>query len=74
MATRLRVSLLIAFILTVIMLTESSYAIPAFSRQFSTSSARVTSTSPSWNDFDKAFKALGSSFPRMMRPLSRSLR
>ena len=64
MATRLRVSLLLAFILTVILLTESSYAIPAFSRQYGTSCSTCHIDFPKLNDFGKAFKDAGFKFPK----------
>ena len=64
MATRLRVSLLLAFTLTVILLTESSYAIPAFSRQYGTSCSTCHIDFPKLNDFGKAFKDAGFKFPK----------
>jgi hypothetical protein len=59
-----RVSLLFAFILTVILLTGSSYAIPAFSRQYGTSCTTCHVDFPKLNDFGKAFKDAGFKFPK----------
>jgi len=66
MVTRLRVSLLLAFItvITVILLTENSYAIPAFSRQYGTSCSTCHIDFPKLNDFGKAFKDAGFKFPK----------
>jgi hypothetical protein len=64
MDTRHRVSLFLAFILTVILLTGSSYAIPAFSRQYGTSCATCHVNFPKLNDFGKAFKDAGFKFPK----------
>src|ERR1035437_10720167 len=59
-----RVSLIFAFILTVVLLTGSSYAIPAFSRQYGTSCATCHVNFPKLNDFGKAFKDAGFKFPK----------
>jgi hypothetical protein len=64
MDTRQRVSLLFAFILTVILLTGSSYAIPPFSRQYGTSCTTCHVDFPKLNDFGKAFKDAGFKFPK----------
>jgi len=64
MDTRRRVSLLFVFIFTVILLTGSSYAIPAFSRQYGTSCATCHVNFPKLNDFGKAFKDAGFKFPK----------
>ena len=64
MDTRGRVSLFLAFVLTVIMLTGSSYAIPAFSRQYGTSCTTCHIDFPKLNDFGKAFKDAGFKFPK----------
>src|SRR5208337_4917529 len=64
MDTRRPVSLLFAFILTVILLTGSSYAIPAFSRQYGTSCTTCHVDFPKLNDFGKAFKDAGFKFPK----------
>ena len=59
-----RVSLFFTFVLTVIVLTGSSYAIPAFSRQYGTSCATCHVDFPKLNDFGKAFKDAGFKFPK----------
>src|SRR5437660_301016 len=63
MGTRHRVSLLFAFIL-ILLLTGSSYAIPAFSRQYGTSCSTCHVDFPKLNDFGKAFKDAGFKFPK----------
>jgi hypothetical protein len=64
MDTRRRISLLIAFVLTVILMTGSSHAIPAFSRQYGTSCTTCHIDFPKLNDFGKAFKDAGFKFPK----------
>lgn len=64
MNTRHRMLLLFAFILTVVLLAGSSYAIPAFSRQYGTSCATCHVDFPKLNDFGKAFKDAGFKFPK----------
>ena len=64
MDTRHRASLLFAFVLIVILLTGSGYAIPAFSRQYGTSCATCHIDFPKLNDFGKAFKDAGFKFPK----------
>ena len=64
MDTLRRISLLFAFVFTVILLTGSSYAIPAFSRQYGTSCATCHVDFPKLNDFGKAFKDAGFKFPK----------
>ena len=64
MDTRHRVSLFFAFVLTVMLLTGSSYAIPAFSRQYGTSCTTCHVDFPKLNDFGKAFKDAGFKFPK----------
>ena len=64
MDTRRRVSLFVAFALTVMLLTGSSYAIPAFSRQYGTSCTTCHVDFPKLNDFGKAFKDAGFKFPK----------
>jgi hypothetical protein len=64
MDTRRRMSLLIAFVLTVILLTGNGYAIPAFSRQYGTSCTTCHIDFPKLNDFGKAFKDAGFKFPK----------
>src|ERR1035438_2410144 len=59
-----RVSLFLALILVVVVLTGSSYAIPAFSRQYGTSCTTCHIDFPKLNDFGKAFKDAGFKFPK----------
>jgi len=71
MDTRHRVSLFFAFVLTVMLLTGSSYAIPAFSRQYGTSCTTCHVDFPKLNDFGKAFKDAGFKFPKDDETLSK---
>ncbi len=64
MDTRRPVSRLFILILTVILLTGSSYAIPPFSRQYGTSCTTCHLDFPKLNDFGKAFKDAGFKFPK----------
>jgi hypothetical protein len=64
MDTQRRISWLFVFILTVILLSGSSHAIPAFSRQYGTSCATCHIDFPKLNDFGKAFKDAGFKFPK----------
>jgi len=64
MDTLRRVSLFFAFVLTVVLLTGSSHAIPAFSRQYGTSCTTCHIDFPKLNDFGKAFKDAGFKFPK----------
>jgi len=64
MDTRRFVSPLFALILIWILLTGSSYAIPAFSRQYGTSCTTCHIDFPKLNDFGKAFKDAGFKFPK----------
>src|SRR5208337_5051483 len=64
MDTRHRVFQILAFVVTVIVLTGSGYAIPAFSRQYGTSCATCHIDFPKLNDFGKAFKDSGFKFPK----------
>src|ERR1022692_89806 len=64
MDTRGRVSLLLAFIITALLLTANSFAIPAFSRQYGTSCTTCHVDFPKLNDFGKAFKDAGFKFPK----------
>jgi len=68
MDTRSQVSPLLAFIfaifLAVIGLSGSSYAIPAFARQYGTSCSTCHIDFPKLNDFGKAFKDAGFKFPK----------
>jgi hypothetical protein len=59
-----RLSLILALILTVVALAGSSYAIPAFSRQYGTSCTTCHIDFPKLNDFGKAFKDAGFKFPK----------
>src|SRR5271169_7012331 len=59
-----RMSLCFIFVLTVVLLTGSSYAIPAFSRQYGTSCTTCHVDFPKLNDFGKAFKDAGFKFPK----------
>ncbi|HYW39561.1 MAG TPA: hypothetical protein VE957_15725 [Terriglobales bacterium] len=64
MDTRHRVTLLFVFVLTFMVLTGGSYAIPAFSRQYGTSCSTCHVDFPKLNDFGKAFKDAGFKFPK----------
>jgi hypothetical protein len=64
MNTRRRLFLFLISILTVILLTGTSYAIPAFSRQYGTSCSTCHLDFPKLNDFGKAFKDAGFKFPK----------
>jgi hypothetical protein len=64
MNTRHRATPLFALILIVITVTGSSYAIPAFSRQYGTSCSTCHVDFPKLNDFGKAFKDAGFKFPK----------
>src|SRR5689334_24791041 len=64
MNTRQRVLLSLNIILTVALLAGSSYAIPAFSRQYGTSCSTCHLDFPKLNDFGKAFKDAGFKFPK----------
>jgi hypothetical protein len=64
MKTRRRVFQFHAFVVTVILLTGSAYAIPAFSRQYGTSCTTCHIDFPKLNDFGKAFKDAGFKFPK----------
>jgi hypothetical protein len=64
MNTRIRISLGFALILVILVLTGSSYAIPAFSRQYGTSCTTCHINFPKLNDFGKAFKDAGFKFPK----------
>jgi len=56
--------LLLAFVVTIMLLAGSSYAIPAFSRQYGTSCSTCHIDFPKLNDFGKAFKEAGFKFPK----------
>src|SRR5579864_9146175 len=51
-------------LLTLCVLTASSFAIPAFSRQYGTSCTTCHIDFPKLNDFGKAFKDAGFKFPK----------
>src|ERR1700674_4389581 len=51
-------------LLMLILLASSSYAIPAFSRQYGTSCSTCHVDFPKLNDFGKAFKDAGFKFPK----------
>src|SRR5438445_8029605 len=51
-------------LLTFLLLTASSFAIPAFSRQYGTSCTTCHVNYPKLNDFGKAFKDAGFKFPK----------
>ncbi len=51
-------------LLTFFLLTASSFAIPAFSRQYGTSCTTCHIDFPKLNDFGKAFKDAGFKFPK----------
>ena len=51
-------------LLTLFLLTASSFAIPAFSRQYGTSCTTCHIDFPKLNDFGKAFKDAGFKFPK----------
>jgi len=59
-----RLFMLFVFIMIVILLTGSSYAIPAFSRQYGTSCSTCHVDFPKLNDFGRAFKDAGFKFPK----------
>ena len=59
-----RISLFLVLLSIVTVLTASSYAIPAFSRQYGTSCSTCHIDFPKLNDFDKAFKDAGFKFPK----------
>jgi hypothetical protein len=64
MNTRNRISPFFAHVLVIVALTGSSYAIPAFSRQYGTSCTTCHINFPKLNDFGKAFKDAGFKFPK----------
>jgi len=59
-----RISVIFSFVVIVILLTGSSYSIPAFSRQYGTSCTTCHIDFPKLNDFGKAFKDAGFKFPK----------
>src|SRR5437764_13296221 len=51
-------------LLTLLLVTSSAFAIPAFSRQYGTSCTTCHIDFPKLNDFGKAFKDAGFKFPK----------
>src|SRR3989454_8369762 len=64
MRTHRRITLFLLLLLLVILVSGSSYAIPAFSRQYGTSCSTCHINFPKLNDFGKAFKDAGFKFPK----------
>jgi len=64
MGMRHRVFLFLVFTVLFTLLSGSSYAIPAFSRQYGTSCSTCHIDFPKLNDFGKAFKDAGFKFPK----------
>src|SRR2546430_7161892 len=64
MPRRHRIALPLIIVLTVTILVGSSYAIPAFSRQYGTSCSTCHVDFPKLNDVGKAFKDAGFKFPK----------
>ena len=64
MTTRHRVAVILFSLLMLALFSSSSYAIPAFSRQYGTSCSTCHVNFPKLNDFGKAFKDAGFKFPK----------
>lgn len=64
MHMRRRSTALLPALAAILLLTSSSYAIPAFSRQYGTSCSTCHLDFPKLNDFGKAFKDAGFKFPK----------
>lgn len=64
MRSRRNTSVIILLFLLVPLFSSSSYAIPAFSRQYGTSCSTCHLDFPKLNDFGKAFKDAGFKFPK----------
>jgi hypothetical protein len=64
MHTRRRVTASLLLLLGLFLLSGSSFAIPAFSRQYGTSCSTCHLDFPKLNDFGKAFKDAGFKFPK----------
>jgi len=64
MRSRLQMMVISLSLLVLILRSSSSYAIPAFSRQYGTSCATCHVDFPKLNDFGKAFKDAGFKFPK----------
>src|SRR5580692_9166086 len=56
--------MLLIFMVLLALMAQSSYAIPAFSRQYGTSCSTCHIDFPKLNDFGKAFKDAGFKFPK----------
>ncbi len=64
MPARHRIVVTFVSVLLLLLLSTSSYAIPAFSRQYGTSCSTCHVDFPKLNDFGKAFKDAGFKFPK----------
>ena len=64
MLSHRRMSAVLLVLVTLVGLTGSSWAIPAFSRQYGTSCSTCHIDFPKLNDFGKAFKDAGFKFPK----------
>ena len=64
MSSRQRTTIIILSLLMLVLFSSSSYAIPAFSRQYGTSCSTCHIDFPKLNDFGKAFKDAGFKFPK----------
>ena len=64
MYSRPRILVIVLSLLLLILLCGTSYAIPAFSRQYGTSCSTCHVDFPKLNDFGKAFKDAGFKFPK----------
>ena len=64
MVSRTCLFLIAVVLLTLFVLSSSSFAIPAFSRQYGTSCTTCHLDYPKLNDFGKAFKDAGFKFPK----------
>ncbi len=64
MATHHRITVILLLLILLVLLSGSSFAIPAFSRQYGTSCSTCHVDFPKLNDFGKAFKDAGFKFPK----------
>ena len=64
MHSRPRILVILLSLLLLILMCGTSYAIPAFSRQYGTSCSTCHIDFPKLNDFGKAFKDAGFKFPK----------
>src|SRR5437588_4387633 len=64
MSSRQRTTIIFLSLLMLVLFSSSSYAIPAFSRQYGTSCSTCHIDFPKLNDFGKAFKDAGFKFPK----------